>query len=113
MGDRAQRSEALFAHAGAFQLTLSIVLPDLGVQLHSSYLGHPDAEHSASHLWLASGGPRRWSIEHRAQKLPVAHARRDCLLGHLAVLADQDRGATNDEVNVEVAADALDQVDRA
>jgi hypothetical protein len=45
--------------------------------------------------------------------MPVAHARRHCLLDHLAVLADQLRELTNVEVLLDVPAEALDQIDRA
>jgi hypothetical protein len=110
-----QDSETLLAYASAFQLTLSTVIPDRGVQLHSSYLGHPDAERtSAAHLLLAPARrPRQWSIEHDPATMPVAHARRRCLLDHLAVLADQLRDLTALDVLLDVPADALDQIDRA
>ena len=38
------RCRLSYQWAGALQLTLCSVCPDLGVELHSSYLGHPDAE---------------------------------------------------------------------
>ena len=108
-------SETLFAYAGAFQLTLSTALPDEGVQLHSSYLGHESAEHtSASHLVIAPGRrPHLWTVEHDPADLPVMYARRHCLLDHLAVLADELRQRTNAEVLVDVAAHALEQIDHA
>ena len=115
IADRVVRSERLFAYAGAFQLTLSTALPDEGVQLHSSYLGHESAAHtSASHLLIASGGrPRLWAVEHDPANLPVMYARRHCLLDHLAVLADELRQRTNAEVLVDVAPEALERVDHA
>jgi hypothetical protein len=108
-------SETLFAYAGAFQLTLSTALPDEGVQLHSSYLGHQAAERSsAAHLLIVPGSPPRvWSVEHDAGTLPVMNARRHCLLDHLAVLVDELRDRTELEVLVDVAPDALELVDRA
>jgi hypothetical protein len=112
---RAVPSETLFAYAGAFQLTLSTALPDEGVQLHSSYLGHGSAEHSsASHLLIAPGGrPRLWVVEHDPAGLPVMYARRQCLLDHLAVLAEELRRRANDEVLLEVPPEALDRIDHA
>lgn len=108
---RPLRTETLFAYAGAFQLTLSSALPDLGAQLHTSYLGHPDVEHTAaSHLWIAAGERRLWTVEHEAATLPVTHARRHCLLDHFAVLADQLR-SSGTEVLVDVSPYALYQVD--
>jgi len=108
-------AETLFAYAGAFQLTLSTALPDDGVQLHSSYLGHDRVEHTtASHLLIAPGDrPRLWAVEHDPADLPVMYARRHCLLDHLAVLADELRRRTPDEVLLDVHPDALEQIDRA
>jgi hypothetical protein len=111
---RAVSSETLFAYAGAFQLTFSTALPDEGMQLHSSYLGHESAEcSSASHLLIApAGGPRLWTVEHDPANLPVMYARRRCLLDHLAVLADELRQHTGHRVQLDVPPDALEQVDR-
>jgi hypothetical protein len=112
---RGAPSETLFAYAGAFQLTLSTALPDDGVQLHSSYLGHDRVEHTtASHLLIAPGDRARlWAVEHDPADLPVMYARRQCLLDHLAVLADELRRRTSDEVLLDVHPDALEQIDRA
>jgi hypothetical protein len=112
---RGVSSETLFAYAGAFQLTLSTALPEEGVQLHSSYLGHEAAERSsAAHLFIAPGAlPRVWSVEHDPATLPVMNARRHCLLDHLAVLADELRERTQLEVLLDVAAGALELLDRA
>ena len=115
IADRVVPSETLFAYAGAFQLTLSTALPDEGVQLHSSYLGHASAEHSsASHLLIAPGGrPRVWAVEHDPANLPVMYSRRHCLLDHLAILADELRQHTDREVVLDVAPYALEQIDHA
>jgi hypothetical protein len=45
--------------------------------------------------------------------MPVMYARRHCLLDHLAVLADELRQHTDREVVLDVAAQALEQIDRA
>jgi hypothetical protein len=112
---RAIASETLFAYAGAFQLTLSTALPDEGVQLHSSYLGHESAERSsASHLLIAPvGRPRLWTLDHDPANLPVMYARRHCLLDHLGVLADELRQLTWLSVRLDVPPNALDRIDRA
>ena len=108
-------SETLFAYAGAFQLTLSTALPDEGVQLHSSYLGHESAEQSsASHLLITPAGrPRVWAVEHDPANLPVRYSRRHCLLDHLAILADELRQHTDHEIVIDVTPHALEQIDRA
>ena len=115
IADRVVPSETLFAYSGAFQLTLSTALPDEGVQLHSSYLGHESAEHSsASHLLITPGGrPRVWAVEHDPANLPVMYARRHCLLDHLAILADELRQRTDQAVVLDVASPALEQIDHA
>jgi hypothetical protein len=112
---RVVASETLFGYAGAFQLTLSTALPNAGVQLHSSYLGHESAERSsAPHLLIAPAGrPRLWTVEHDPANLPVMYARRHCLLDHLGVLADQLRQLTRLSVRLDVPPDALDRIDRA
>ncbi len=75
-------------YAGAHQLTLSTALPALGIELDSSYLGHPDAGESiASHLQLGPGlSPQTWVERHSAYELPVSAARRRCLYDHLLEL---------------------------
>jgi hypothetical protein len=112
---RAVSSETLFAYAGAFQLTVSTALPDEGMQLHSAYLGHEAAERSsASHLLIApEARPCLWTVEHDPANLPVMHARRHCLLDHLAVLADELRQRTRLSVRLDVPPDALEQIDHA
>ena len=104
------------AYAGAYQLTLSSALPALGTELHSSYLGHRDAQEAlVSHLALAPGAdPVTWSAAHRGAELPVGEARRRCLYDHALelqqLLGDNDGGR---EVTVELADEALELLDVA
>jgi hypothetical protein len=115
IGFEHEDAETLLGYAGAFQLTLSTTVPDRGVQLHSSYLGHPDAEQtSASHLLVVPGRrPRQWCAQHDPATMPVAHGRRHCLLDHFAILAEQLRELTELHVEVDVSSDAFEQIDRA
>ena len=101
------------AYAGAHQLTLSTALPALGIELHSSYLGHPDAEESiASHLQLGPDlSPKTWVETHDGAGLPVSAARRRCLYDHVLELQELLRGVSGGEVTVELADDALELVD--
>ena len=102
------------AYAGAYQLTLSTTLPALGVELHSSYLGHPRADEAlASHLALApDSDPLTWSATHRGTELPVSEARRRCLYDHALelqeFLTDDERARA---VAVELADEALELLD--
>jgi len=101
------------AYAGAYQLTLSTALPALAVELHSSYLGHPDADEAlASHLGLAPNhDPLTWSTTHRGTELPIADARRRCLYDH--VLELQELLGAGGDVTVELSDEALELVDIA
>ena len=118
--ERARRRRARFrlqrAHLrrGA-QLTLSTALPALGIELCSSYLGHPDADESiASHLQLGPDlSPQTWVETHVARELPVSAERRRCLLDHVLCLQQLLESATGGEVTVELADDALELVDVA
>ena len=103
------------SYAGAHQLTLSTALPARGIELVSSYLGHPDAGESiASHLQLGPDlSPQSWVETHAARELPVSAERRRCLLDHALVLQELLGSATSGEVTVELADEALELVDVA
>ena len=102
------------AYAGAYQLTLSTVVPELAVELHSSYLGHPDGETAVSHLQLRPGErPTTVAELEPGRSLPVREARRLCLYDHLAVLREVVVDATGGAVAPDVADEALQLVDVA
>ena len=102
------------SYAGAYQLTLSTVVPELAVELHSSYLGHPDGETAVSHLRLRPGdSPATVAELEPGGSLPVREARRLCLYDHLAVLRDLVADEAGAQVGVEVGERALDLVDLA
>jgi hypothetical protein len=102
---RPRECSTLLGYAGAYQLTLSTTVEELGVELHSSYLGHPDAHTTiAAHLQLAPGRtPHVTSVEHPSDELPVRDLRARCLLDHLhqlsALLADDADGEVLLDVN--------------
>ncbi len=105
-------AHTFLTYAGAHQLTLST---SLALELHSSYLGHPDApETIASHLQLAPDQtPLAWAEPHPAGELPVAHDCRRCLYDH-AVELQQLLGETyGGEIRVELPDAALELVDTA
>lgn len=105
----------MLSYGGAYQITLSTVIPDFGIELHSSYLGHPDASQTAAaHLLLAPGRtPAQWTVAHRPEELPVRDERRRCLLDHLATLAERLEQLTDDRVRVEIDDRALALLDEA
>jgi hypothetical protein len=102
------------AYGGAYQLTVSTVVPALALELHSSYLGHPDGETAISHLQLRPGEPPLTVTERRpGVSMPVREARRLCLYDHLAALRELVAEHTGKPVSVEVADQALERVDVA
>jgi hypothetical protein len=78
------------AAAGGYVLTLSTVLPRYGIELHSTYTGHPLAEHTlVSELFLCkSREPLLHTREADPRELPVLHERGNCLYDHLLRLHD-------------------------
>jgi hypothetical protein len=101
-------------YAGAYQLTIWTIVPELAAELHSSYLGHPDGDTLVAHLELRPGEPPRTvTAEHPGAGLPVREVRRLCLYDHLAVLRELVADEAGAQVSVEVAERALDLVDFA
>jgi hypothetical protein len=77
------------AYAGAYQLTIWTIVPELATELHSSYLGHPKGQTVVAHLHLRPGEPPVTLVSEPAgAELPVREARRLCLYDHLAVLRE-------------------------
>jgi hypothetical protein len=109
---RSVEAKSWLAYAGAYQLTLWTIVPELALELHSSYLGHPDGETAISHLQLRPGEPPLTVTERRpGVSMPVREARRLCLYDHLAALRELEH--TGKPVSVEVADQALERVDVA
>jgi hypothetical protein len=75
---------------GGYHVSLStvVVSPGLPLEVHSSYLGHPDTLTRATHLTIAPAHANTHMVEHDHTQLPVTHARERCLLDHLQVLVE-------------------------
>lgn len=102
------------AYAGAYQLTLWTIVPELAAELHSSYLGHPDGETAVTHLQLRPGQrPAIVSDQQPGGQLPVREARRLCLYDHLIALRELVADQTAGQVSVDIADQALELVDVA
>jgi hypothetical protein len=102
------------AYAGAYQLTIWTIVPELAVELHSSYLGHPDGQTAVAHLELRPGEPpATMASESPGAELPVREARRLCLFDHIAELRGLVADATGKDTTVDIADQALDLVDIA
>jgi hypothetical protein len=92
------------AYAGAYQLTIWTLVPELDAELHSSYLGHPDGNTAVTHLRLQpAAAPVTTSELRPGHEMPVREARRLCLYDHLAVLRELVSDATGLPATVEVA----------
>ena len=108
-------------YAGAYSVTLSTTLPALGVELHSTYLGHEQTATLAGHLALAPRDRRLRQLLHDQGALPVAGApgtqpgargRGALLLDHLAELRSHISTVTGARgVRVDVADDALHELE--
>jgi hypothetical protein len=102
------------AYIGAYQLTISTIVPELAVELHSSYLGHPDGESAIAHLQLQPGErPTTVTEVQSGQALPVREHRRLCLYDHLAALRKLVTDASSRTATVDIADNALALVDLA
>jgi len=102
------------AYAGAYQLTIWTIVPELATELHSSYLGHPDGKTAVAHIRLQPAGPPVSTSELRpGYEVPVRETRRVCLYDHLAVLRELVGDATGKDATVDIADQALALVDIA
>jgi len=77
--------------AGGYVLTLSTVLQDHGIELHSTYTGHPFASETlVSEIFLAlNQEPQVASRPADPRELPVLYERTSCLYDHLLQLHEQ------------------------
>jgi hypothetical protein len=90
------RSETVFVQAGAYALTImtTIIRPDLPVELHSTYVGHPGAATHATHLQLGPAA-RRPEIEtavHDDTNVCVVFTPRNAVYDHAHELVALLRG---------------------
>jgi hypothetical protein len=88
--DRSVETSTRIVAAGGYVLTLTTVLPHRGIELHSTYTGHPFAERTlVSELFLC---PQRPPLIDRRdahpQSVPVLYERQSCLYDHLLRLHD-------------------------
>ncbi len=102
------------AYLGAYQLTIWTIVPELDVELHSTYLGHPDGEAAVAHLQLQPDtSPVTVTELQPGRSIPVREARRLCLYDHLAVLRQLVADVACGTATVDVADQALELVDLA
>lgn len=80
--------ETRAASFSPYVVVLDTTLPDHGIELHSTYLGHERTPTRATHLLLAPGLRDTLAAEHEHDTIPVLYERRRCLYDHLARLQD-------------------------
>jgi hypothetical protein len=111
---RAATSETRYAEAGAYVLVLCSCVPELGLELHSTYVGHPGVETRVTHLTLGGGSPQHAATEAVARpdgELPVVFARRRCLFDHLQRLQDELAGIGH-QAGIEVDDASLSELEQ-
>jgi hypothetical protein len=107
-------ADTRIAVVGAYVVVISTALPAIGMELHSTYTGHPRGSKTTSaHLVLRPGCPPEVaSVEHTAAALPVMYARAACLYDHaqrlLGLLA-----SAGSATQVEVTDAAIAALERA
>ena len=81
------KSETRYGAFGAHVLLISTAIGDIGIQLHSSYVGGAPADTQVAELFIAPRGDVRSSARATpATELPVVYARGRCLYDHLLSL---------------------------
>ncbi len=105
------RSRTRASTISPYVLVLDTVIPEKGIDLHSTYTGHEGASTLASHLLLARGLQDTIAAEHEHDSIPVTHARRRCLYDHLQHLQDliEQTGA---EANIPIDEQAIAAIER-
>lgn len=105
------RSETVATSVGAYVLTIATTLPDLAVDVHSTYSGHEQAGTIAAHLILAREACQAIAEQHEHDLLPLTHERRRCLYDHLhrlqEALEDLDM-----HTSIPVSEDAISAIER-
>lgn len=112
LNERLVESETVCQWAGPYVLVIATTLPDLGIELHSSFLGHEGAT-CATYLVLGPAGhdPLIITDEHAHGPDPVIGARA-CVYEHHNTLLDTLKGLRY-RVSLEVPDHAFEQLERA
>lgn len=104
-------SQTLATSVGAYILVIETVLPEQGIDLHSTYTGHPKTPTQATHLLLTPDVQESLTMEHEHDAIPVMHARRTCLYDHYHQLQDLlQRGGS--EASIPIADEAIQAIEQ-
>ena len=109
---RSLTATTAIAPASPHTCALETLIPDAGIELHSTYHGHPAQPTHATHLFLPDETSSRMETAvHRHFSIPVLAARQRCLLDHYAVLVDHAAGA-GIELRLQVQDQNLDAIEQ-
>jgi len=112
LNERRVTSETICQWAGPYVLVIATTLPDLGIELHSSFLGH-EGSTCSTHLVLGPTGhdPLIVTDEHSHGPDPVLGARA-CVYEHHNTLLEALKGL-HYRVALDVPDDAFELLERA
>ena len=88
-------------------LCLSTVLPDFGIDFHSTYTGPSDADTRITELLLAGRVAHSIARACAHEELPVVSGRRRCLLDHLARLRERLEQRSGLDTRIELEDETL------
>jgi hypothetical protein len=109
---RVVRSTTRVGSVSAYEVVFTTVLPDRGIELHSSYIGHDAVERShVTHLLLARDEQRIETRELAQREVPVVWARRRCLDDHLWRLGEFLRDLGWLDASIDVVDEVLSAVE--
>lgn len=112
---RQTRCATLLSYAGIYQLTLDSTVAELGIELHSTYLGQRLAGFVATiHLAVVRGQPPRvFCAPSDGPGDRAGDRRRDCLIHHLDQLSVLVADRTGGAVRIDITEAALAATDDA
>jgi hypothetical protein len=106
-------SETLYAVAGPCVLVITSAVPNIGAELHSSYVGARGANTIVAELWRGRDGTETCVRTAGHADLSLVHQRRRCFYDHLQQLQDRLHVAVDAQVAIDVDEHALRTAERA
>ncbi|MGE4226680.1 MAG: hypothetical protein AB7I23_25330 [Vicinamibacterales bacterium] len=104
-------SETTVTRHGGYVVAISTVIPErpFAVELHSTYVGHPDGDTISTELVLALAldEPRSDTRRHHSPDMDVLGKPRNCLYDHAMQLQEFLAGALAHDARIHVGAGAI------
>jgi hypothetical protein len=109
-------SETVCQWAGAYVLVIATTLPEpgLAIEVHSTFVGHPDVSTCATHLRLGPIGQPPFTIvaEHEHTEMNPKTRPRECAYEHAEILL-QTLNSLDYQAAIDVPDDAFSELERA